>query len=270
MRVEAREQVHQLGDRQVRVQRGRLELHADTLLDLRWRRVRRRSRARAASPPSGSRQALEHLDRGGLAGAVRTKQAEDLATRRREADAVDGLDGAERLASVRDLDHGTVGRDGRPPCGRRGGCCRDECPPGRAARRRWLPRPRRSRRPRYRAMPRPAAPTAGACRASCLNSAASVLPGRCPRRRVGGALSHIRSEVPFCGITALHATRTGQPDLRRRTDLSVLRRNERGPSPAQAAGSRIAPAAVISSTARSPSPGRRSTARIPPASTVTG
>src|SRR5690606_28909924 len=50
-------------------------------------------------------QGVEHAQRGGLAGAVRPEQARDLAVTRAEADAVDGLDRAERLVQVLELDH---------------------------------------------------------------------------------------------------------------------------------------------------------------------
>ena len=55
-----------------------------------------------SSPASGLMQALEHLDRRGLARAVRPEQPEDLAAPDLEADAVDGLDVAVRLAHVAD------------------------------------------------------------------------------------------------------------------------------------------------------------------------
>ena len=59
----------------------------------------------------GVAEALEHLDGGRLAGAVRAEQGEDLAARHVEVDAADGLDGAVGDAQAA---HG----DGRGGAGR--------------------------------------------------------------------------------------------------------------------------------------------------------
>ncbi len=51
-------------------------------------------------PASGIAQPDQALDGGGLAGAVRAEQAEDLAGADLEADAVDGVHGAVALAQI--------------------------------------------------------------------------------------------------------------------------------------------------------------------------
>ena len=53
----------------------------------------------------GGEQAAQHADRGGLAGAVRAEEAEDLAFVHAERDPVHGLEGPEVLAELADL-HG--------------------------------------------------------------------------------------------------------------------------------------------------------------------
>src|SRR4029079_2480334 len=53
--------------------------------------------------------ALEDLDGGGLAGAVRAEQTEDLTPGDREVDAVHPLDAVVRLAQPTDLDGGVAG-----------------------------------------------------------------------------------------------------------------------------------------------------------------
>ena len=105
VRVEAAEQIQQLGDGQARVQRNALQLDADALLDglgvpahvepehLDGARV-------------GRAQAFQDLDRGRLAGPVGTQHPEDLASRDLEGDPVDGFDVPVVLLQVFDADDG--------------------------------------------------------------------------------------------------------------------------------------------------------------------
>ena len=105
LRVEAAEQVDQLDDGQVGIQRGGLELDADALLEL--DRVAPRVDAEHGDLAAvGLVEALEDLDRRRLAGAVGPEQAEDLAAADLEVDAVDGLDLAVALAQAGDADDG--------------------------------------------------------------------------------------------------------------------------------------------------------------------
>ena len=83
-----------------------LELDADALLDPLGVAARRRRPSTVSSPRVGLAQALEHLDRRRLARAVGPEQAEDLAAADLEADAVDRLHVAVRLAHVVDADDG--------------------------------------------------------------------------------------------------------------------------------------------------------------------
>jgi len=76
---------------------GLLEHEPDALAELPATDLRvdaeHRDRARVAMPV-----ALENFDGGGLAGAVRTQEPEDLTLLDAEADSADGLDGAIGLA----------------------------------------------------------------------------------------------------------------------------------------------------------------------------
>ena len=54
------------------------------------------------------KQAAQHAEGGGLAGAVGPEQAEDLAAAHLEVDVVDGGEGAEFLDQLLDLDHRLV------------------------------------------------------------------------------------------------------------------------------------------------------------------
>ena len=102
-RVEAAEQVDDLGDGQLRVERGRLEADADPRLE----RVGLAGDVEAEDghlAAIGLAQALEDLDRRGLAGAVRAEQAEDLAAGDLEVDARDRLDVAVALGQAPDSD----------------------------------------------------------------------------------------------------------------------------------------------------------------------
>src|SRR5262249_18624525 len=56
-------------------------------------------------PRSGRKDAREDAHRGRLAGAVGTEEADDLALAHREADAANGLDRAEALRDVAQLEH---------------------------------------------------------------------------------------------------------------------------------------------------------------------
>ena len=89
---------------QVAVERRVLEDEADVAADVVALARRRRGRRRARCPPVGSRERAEHVDRRRLAGAVGPEEAEDLAGGDLEADAAHGLDLAEGLAQVVDLD----------------------------------------------------------------------------------------------------------------------------------------------------------------------
>ena len=108
MGVEAAEQVQDLDHRQLGVQLGGLEGHPDPLLEGvgLTDRVDAKDLERAAIRLA---QALEHLDRGRLAGAVRTEQPEHLAAADLEGDAVDGVDVAVVLANVADADDDVAG-----------------------------------------------------------------------------------------------------------------------------------------------------------------
>src|SRR5438093_7036753 len=102
--VERAEQREQLRHGELRVERRGLQLHADPVLD------RRRGVAYVHAEDvdrAGVRrvQPLDHLHRRRLARAVRAEQAEDLALRYLEADAIDRLDVAVRLEHVVDRDH---------------------------------------------------------------------------------------------------------------------------------------------------------------------
>ena len=59
----------------------------------------------AIRPPSGREQRRQHLDGGGLAGAVGSEEGEDLPGLDVEGHAVDGFDLAEGLGQVLDVDH---------------------------------------------------------------------------------------------------------------------------------------------------------------------
>ena len=76
--VERGEQLQHLGDRELRVERGGLERDADPLLEL-GRIAGHVEPEDRDLAPVGHPEPLEDLDGGGLAGAVRTEQAEDLA-----------------------------------------------------------------------------------------------------------------------------------------------------------------------------------------------
>src|SRR5881398_138124 len=106
--------VHVLPRREVAVETGILEHHAESLADLGWMcgRVESVELERAARRPQ---QGGEHLDGGGLAGPVRPEEREDLAGSHVERDVVDSLDVAERLDDVLDADDGTIAHDARTP-----------------------------------------------------------------------------------------------------------------------------------------------------------
>ena len=55
--------------------------------------------------PVGGEHGVDEAQDGGLAGAVGADDAGDLAVARNEADAADGMDAAERLVKVANLDH---------------------------------------------------------------------------------------------------------------------------------------------------------------------
>jgi hypothetical protein len=101
--VEASEEVQDLHDGQLGIQLGRLERHADALLE----RVRVAGNVDAQdlqAPRVGLAQPFEHLDRRRLAGAVGAKQPEDLTAGDTERDAVDRPDVAVALANITDAD----------------------------------------------------------------------------------------------------------------------------------------------------------------------
>src|SRR6185312_14280594 len=101
--VEAREEVEQLGCREVLEERVLLQLHADAALD-----------ARRVGPDGltedlhrsavGPREPLDHLQRRRLAGAVGTEDAERLTTRHGERHARDRVHIAVTLLEPVDLD----------------------------------------------------------------------------------------------------------------------------------------------------------------------
>ena len=66
----------------------------------------------STEPVVGLREAEDHVDGGGLAGAVGAEEGDDLALLEGEVDAADGVDGAEVLGDPGDLDggHGPGGR----------------------------------------------------------------------------------------------------------------------------------------------------------------
>src|SRR5687767_993395 len=103
MRVEAAEQVEDLGDRELRVQGCRLEADPDPWLE----RVRFTGDVETQDADLATvrgAQALEDLDGRGLAGAVGAQQAEDLARSDVEVDAGDGLDVAVALGQAANPD----------------------------------------------------------------------------------------------------------------------------------------------------------------------
>src|SRR5438094_791943 len=106
--------VHVLPRREVAVETGILEHHAESLADLGWMcgRVESVELERAARRPQ---QGGEHLDGGGLAGPVRPEEREDLAGPHVERDVVDRLDVAARHDDVLDADDGTIAHDARTP-----------------------------------------------------------------------------------------------------------------------------------------------------------
>ena len=93
--VERRVEVERLPDAQLVGQLALLELDADLLAQGRavapWVEPQHRDRARV-----GRSQAGDGLDGGGLAGAVRAEDGEDLALLDVEGDAVDGRRGRRR------------------------------------------------------------------------------------------------------------------------------------------------------------------------------
>ncbi len=120
--VEAPEEVDDLDDRQLRVHRRGLEADADAWLE-RVGVLRDVDAEDDRLAGVGRAQALEDLDRGRLAGAVRPEQAEDLAGADLEIDAVDGGDVGVALDQAADTDDRFPGdRGGRalPRCGARG------------------------------------------------------------------------------------------------------------------------------------------------------
>jgi hypothetical protein len=117
--IEAPEEVDELGNGELRIERRRLETHPDPRLE--------RIRVAADVDPEdadfaaiGLAQSLEDLDGRGLARPVRPEESEDLALRDVEVDAVDGLHVAVSLGEATDADDGFGrGRDGHG-CGRTG------------------------------------------------------------------------------------------------------------------------------------------------------
>src|ERR1035437_3273178 len=114
---EATEEVEQLGHGQPGVEGHALKLNADALLD--------RPRVLADVQPEdldgarvGRTQALEDLNRGCLARAIRAEHSEDLAPRDLEGDSVDGLDVAVVLLQVVDADDGLAALRHLTPCSR--------------------------------------------------------------------------------------------------------------------------------------------------------
>ncbi len=72
--------------------------------------IARSDRFALDADPAGVRfeQTADHLDGGGLAGAVGTQQAEDLALLHRQADILHGFQVAEGFAEVADFKAGIV------------------------------------------------------------------------------------------------------------------------------------------------------------------
>src|SRR5205823_11452978 len=99
LRVVAAELVERLARRDLVVERGRLELHADA-------GANRRSVLAPVEAADldlagvGLGQPFDHLERRGLAGAVRAEETEDLTRRDAEIDAGDGEDLRELLAQI--------------------------------------------------------------------------------------------------------------------------------------------------------------------------
>ena len=199
--IEAAEQVDELGHRQLRVQGGGLEADPDARLE----RVGAAGDVDAEDAdlaPVGLAQPLEDLDGRGLARTVRAEQAEDLALRDVEVDAVDGLDVAVALGQAADADDG-FGVDG--------GAHRRRCwHIGRGLRRRPLTAPvpppgppptRRTSRYRARSRSHRSArhPRAPARRAS--GTRPSPLRVRRPRRppRTGSISPRARRSTPATG-----------------------------------------------------------------------
>ena len=103
--VEQRVHLHVLPRGQVAVEARILEDDAE----LRPGGVRVRRRIQPVEPHRAARrpeQRRHHLDRGGLPGAVRTEEGEDLAAADFERHALDRLDVAEGLAEIGDGNHG--------------------------------------------------------------------------------------------------------------------------------------------------------------------
>ena len=107
---EAAEELERLEDGELLGELRLLQLDAEPLAQL----------GRVGLPPQpehlddagvGRRQALADLDRRGLAGAVRSEQAETLAGVDLEVDAVDGDDVLIRLPEILDAQGGTGGDD---------------------------------------------------------------------------------------------------------------------------------------------------------------
>src|SRR4029078_3432864 len=115
-------QVERLADAELLRQLALLELDADALAQRRtgaWRvEPEHRDRARV-----GRSQAGDRFDGGGLAGAVRAEDGEDLALLDVEGDAVDGDAAVVGLDDVVDFDdvHGPSIVPGRPVARRPGG-----------------------------------------------------------------------------------------------------------------------------------------------------
>ena len=108
LRVEAAEQVDQLGDGQLRIEGRRLEADPDPRLE-RVGVPRHVEAEHADLATVGLAKALEDLDGRRLAGAIRAEQPEDLTGADLEAHAVDGVDVAVVLLQVGDADDG-IGR----------------------------------------------------------------------------------------------------------------------------------------------------------------
>jgi hypothetical protein len=102
-------QLDELAARHERVQRRVLEGDADPAADLRGLRLDVEA-GDAGAPAGRPQERHEHADGGGLAGAVGTEEAVDLAGRDLEIDAVDGLQAAFELAlQPADLDGSNLG-----------------------------------------------------------------------------------------------------------------------------------------------------------------
>ena len=105
--VEGAEQAHRFLDRQLVGELRFLELDAEALPQLAF--VRGPAQAQHLDLARvGGEQALEDLDRGGLAGAVRAEQPEALAALDRERQPVDGDHRAVALHQIRAA-HGRIG-----------------------------------------------------------------------------------------------------------------------------------------------------------------